>query len=97
MTAKERRRKGAATREAQDGLILEWLRQNPGPHTLRVMGIGMDVDVANPKVAARMSGSLRRLVRKGSVREGLRALGEESALTYEAVKEDFRPFRRRVY
>ena len=97
MTARERRRTNAATREAQDGLILEWLRQNPGPHTMRVMGIGMDVDVANPKVATRMSGSLRRLVRKGLVREGLRVLGNESAVTYEAVKEEFRRFRRRVY
>ena len=95
MTAKERRRTSAATREAQDGLILEWLRQNPGPHTVRAMAVGMDVDSTNPKVAARVTGSLRRLVRKGLVREGLRALGHESALTYEAGKEEFRPFRRR--
>lgn len=97
MTAKERRRTSAATREAQDGLILEWLRQNPGPHTMRVMGIGMDVDITNPKVEARILGSMRRLVRKGLVREGLRVLGNESAVTYEAVEEEFRPFRRRMY
>ena len=95
MTAKERRRTSAATREAQDNLILEWLRQNPGAHTIRAMAVGMDVDSTNPKVAARMAGSLRRLARKGLVSEGLRALGHESALTYEAAKEEFRPFRRR--
>ena len=90
MTAKERRRAVQRERQALDDAVMDWLLQNPGPHSIRVITIGMTSDSSLTFSAAQLESSLQRLVRQRRVREGLRAQANGSTLTYSAVDRSLR-------